>query len=62
MSPSEFIAPWGEAHVFPVSSNGWLGGNSVHNTMGVRPVINLSSDVQITGSGTSTDPYTVVEA
>ena len=62
MSPSEFIAPWGEAHVFPVSSNGWLGGNSVHNTMGVRPVINLSSDVQITGSGTSTDPYTAVEA
>lgn len=29
---------------------------------GVRPVINLASDVKVTGSGTSTDPYVVVGA
>ena len=26
---------------------------------GIRPVINLSSDVVLTGSGTMNDPYTV---
>ena len=52
------------ASVFNVYSNGEIGGNyPVDNaSYGVRPVINLSSDIQITGSGTSTDPYTVVGA
>ena len=48
--------------VFMVWENGRLGGGNMAFAWGVRPVINLSSDVQITGSGTSTDPYTVVEA
>ena len=48
--------------VFMVWENGRLGGGDMAFAWGVRPVINLSSDVQITGSGTSTDPYTVVEA
>ena len=29
-------------------------------SVGVRPVINLRSDVELTGTGTSTDPYVVV--
>ena len=33
--------------------------NSQLNSNGVRPVINLSSDIVLTGSGTMADPYTV---
>ena len=36
--------------------------DSVTRAIGVRPVINLRADVQITGSGTTTDPYKVVGA
>ena len=35
------------------------GLNRVSNVYGVRPVINLKADVQLTGSGTTTDPYKV---
>ena len=63
MSPHDFASYWNEAHVFYVNSNGsigyahaalvdWAGG-------GVRPVINLKADVNITGSGTATNPYVV---
>ncbi len=53
---------------FSVDKNGLLNGrrssssleySQVNMTLGVRPVINLSSDVTITGSGTSTAPYIV---
>ena len=58
MSPSYFGS--GYARVFFVNSIGWLINNAVSNTFGVRPVINISRDVTITGSGTATDPYQVV--
>ena len=45
--------------VFAVISNGRLDDWSVNNTFGVRPVLNLSADVTLTGSGTQTDPYVV---
>ena len=61
MSPSYFAVgssnSW--AHVFNVSSAGHLYNISVNNTFGVRPVLNLSADVTLTGSGTQTDPYVV---
>ena len=47
------------AVVFFVSSSGTLGTWDVDNTIGVRPVINLSADVKVTGSGTSSDPFVV---
>ena len=48
------------AYVFIVSSNGQLGGNCVDNTWGVRPVINLRSDITISGGdGTASNPYVV---
>ena len=37
---------------------GWL----VTNVQGVRPVISLRADVQLTGSGTTSDPFIVVRA
>ena len=57
MSPCSFGGS--RAGVFYVYSNGQLGNGSVNITRGVRPVINLSADVKVTGSGTSSDPFVV---
>ena len=51
------------AAVFIVTADGGLSVFSVdviNPVIGVRPVINLRSDVQITGSGTTSDPFVVV--
>ena len=48
--------------VFIVYSNGGGGNEAVNKTNGVRPVINIRADVEITGSGTTTDPFRVVGA
>ena len=58
MSPSYFVSN-GSAYVFLVWSSGNLNDWYVYNAYGVRPVINLSADVTLTGSGTATDPYVV---
>ena len=58
MSPFDFYD--GHADVFFVHSNGNLNYSNVYGAIGVRPVINLAYDVEITGSGTSSDPYVVV--
>ena len=50
------------ATAFYVFPEGGPYFNNVDSAYGVRPVINLSENVTITGSGTSTDPYTVVGA
>ncbi len=60
MSPFYFDSA-GYANVFIVNSNGSFAAPSVRNAFGMRPVINLAHDVEITGSGTSSDPYIVVE-
>ena len=41
---------------------GSINFNTVDVSYSIRPVINLRSDVQITGSGTISDPFKVVEA
>ena len=40
-----------------LSNSGYYYNLLVSNSWGVRPVINLKADVQLTGSGTATDPY-----
>ena len=57
MSPSHFNGSY--ALVFCVYSSGSLYIDWVINTYGVRPVINIASNVTITGSGTISDPYAV---
>ncbi len=47
------------AVVFYVGSYGNLRGGAVHDMAGVRPVINLKSDVSISGNGTKDTPYEV---
>ncbi len=59
MSPSSFSAHYALVHA--LFAGGFLNtGNGVDSMYGVRPVINLSPDVTITGSGTISDPYQVV--
>mgnify|MGYP001851365424 CR=1 FL=1 len=58
MSPYYFFG--GDADVFVVYEFGSLSGCDVYASRGVRPVINIRSDVAITGSGTTTDPFRLV--
>ncbi|MDE5539383.1 MAG: hypothetical protein K2J20_02730 [Bacilli bacterium] len=60
MSPASY--GWYGAHrasVFSVVSDGSFAIDIVAAKNGLRPVINLKADVQITGSGTANDPYIV---
>ena len=64
MSPYDFMG--GYANVFYVTDYGRLDGSdgAVSGMIGVRPVINLRADIQFQEgtTGTSTNPYIVVEA
>ncbi len=57
MSPYFFSA--GTAYVFYVNSSGSLTYEYMPNALGVRPVLNLSADVQLSGTGTADDPFVV---
>ena len=57
MSPNWFDI--GDALAFRVISSGYLHSDYVTYSYGVRPVINLRSDVALTGSGTTSDPFKV---
>ena len=52
----------GYASVLFVYQSGNRNNDLVAGVLGVRPVINLRSDVALSGSGTSTDPFKVVGA
>ena len=61
MSPAQFSE--NKAYVFYVDYEYGLMIEAVDILyLGVRPVINIRADVQITGSGTTSDPFKVVEA
>ena len=57
MSPYRFLLS--NVQLFFVNSTGSLNGCYVSDTRGTRPVINLSADVKVTGSGTNSDPFVV---
>ena len=59
MSPYSFGGSF--ASVFRVDSDGSLNYSWVNNSFGVRPVINLRSDITIlSGDGTSSNPYVIL--
>ena len=60
ISPAGFN--YSRAEVFIVNVYHNHNAMSVNSPWGIRPVINLRSDVQITGSGTVSDPFKVVGA
>ena len=63
MTPAGGYNPFGFtswcAFVFYVHSSGVIDDTYATDTFGLRPVINLKSDVTITGSGTMNNPYIV---
>ena len=61
MSPYRFTvaSTYKFALVAYMSFDGSLSNNSVDAVRAVRPVINLSADVTLTGTGTMSDPYVV---
>ena len=68
MTPSRFqnTSGYTGALIYQVNTSGnlieYYSDNRYNDAAGVRPVINLKTDVQLTGSGTSTDPFVVVGA
>ena len=63
MTPAGGYVPFGNttwySYVFIVFTSGSLDDLSPADTFGVRPVINLRSDLTITGDGSKTNPYQV---
>ena len=61
MSPSSFNSAGGYARIMIQENNGSLSfGKRTSSLIGLRPVINLKSDVKITGGiGTSNDPFVI---
>ncbi len=60
LSPSLFSSGYFLAGVWNLSPSGSLSLYDVTNSFGIRPVINLKADTQITkGDGTSLNPYVV---
>ena len=61
MSPYNYFG--GMSYNFFVDYYGsYFASNGVNYSKGIRPVINLKSEVQLTGLGTTSDPYQVVGA
>ena len=65
MTPAGNYYPFGDGYMYAInfgySSNGNLDDYSVNFLIGVRPVINLKSNIIKYGTGTSSDPYRVTE-
>ena len=60
MSPSGFYSNYASADVWIVTSTGHLTDNNSSSANGVRPVLNLNSDVLVSGGiGTEDNPFTV---
>ena len=61
MSPSVFLVNRATSDVWYVNSTGYLFAPSPSSAYGVRPVVNLSSDVLYSsGTGTEEDPYKII--
>jgi len=61
MSPSMWYQD-GTSYTMYLDSTGKLYNYAVNYSFGVRPVINLISGVKATGTGTSSDPYVILNS
>ena len=60
MSPAYFDSPLAYARIWYIHATGYTHGHWANASYGIRPVINLSSDIEISeGDGTKNNPYTV---
>ena len=53
------ISPIGTFQVFSIGPNGYIARNNVTAWPGVNPVVYLSSDIKLCGTGTQQDPYII---
>jgi len=49
----------GSSNVWYVHSEGGMGNNDAYYSNGVRPVVYLTSDISLSGTGTKEDPYVI---
>jgi len=59
ITPSRYDGINNATFNFTVNEQGRVSNGWTTSAFGLRPVINLSSNVKITGSGTLSDPYVV---
>ena len=60
LSPSNFNSGSANVNVWNVLASGFIGNSKVTDSRNIRPVINLSSNVTISGGdGTAVNPYIV---
>lgn len=63
MTPAGFYIPFGLDYWFAFALSldglGAFDGDTVNYSYTVRPVINIRSNMTITGTGTMTDPFAV---
>lgn len=61
LSPAYYDSNLSTVGLFMVPTNGaitdWPNGNTITNSYALRPVITVNGNLEITGSGTSSDPY-----
>ncbi len=55
------LNPYNASYVWNVSSNGNANYDNPLGAFGVRPSVNLKSDITLEGQGTKSIPYTIVE-
>ncbi len=48
------------SYLFVVNSSGYLNGDAASTTRAVLPAITLSSDISLSGNGSSSDPFIIV--
>ena len=58
-SPAYFGGNYSGSSEFSIDSSGRNGNSYVTSTIGVRPIVSLSSKAKLSGNGTYSNPYTV---
>ena len=59
MSPAVFFGTYGQISGVSANRSVYAGLNINNSQVGIKPVISLKADTQLSGSGTMTDPYVV---
>lgn len=61
MSPSHYDELPSYVYFYEIEDTGGIDDTYAYWSTGIRPVINLKGDLLVSGTGTNTDPYTIIE-
>ncbi|MCM1052534.1 MAG: hypothetical protein NC483_00965 [Ruminococcus sp.] len=61
MTPDYYNKGTNKSSIFRVFFDGHLDSDGLNITHGIRPVINLRSDITLTGDGTQSNPYKIID-